>query len=298
MAEKPYSEKSRGNMPSLTEKARKRETRPDPSDQQAAPLDPKGAVAADIAPLDVFRLAARLVELRFYAETAWCERNVENKLGMERVGMLASEIAARLDELSSKCTDAGRVRCLKTLANCISEFWPNYRDAWRKPDRLAGSPMASRSAKLRKRSRQGGPKATTSDQEGEVPLAGVTQVRPPDNQSSCPPVEPEMEWEWDKRLLARSPLNKKVWGDVKQARDEVLKSFAEVECAFFQVSELLASEIHPAFEGGQRDRDDADERGYDIGVFAALEQVAQNVVSDAPDERHDLVMRALVHASS
>ena len=40
--------------------------------------------------------------------------------------------------------------------------------------------------------------------------------------------------------------------------------------------------------------DDA-HRQDDIGVFAALEEVAQDIVGDAPDERNDFVVRCLIH---
>ena len=44
--------------------------------------------------------------------------------------------------------------------------------------------------------------------------------------------------------------------------------------------------IHPAQDAHGQD---------DIGVFAALEQVAENVVSDAPNERDDFVVSGLIH---
>lgn len=32
-----------------------------------------------------------------------------------------------------------------------------------------------------------------------------------------------------------------------------------------------------------------------VGIFAALEEIAQNIVGDAPNERNDLVVGCLIH---
>ena len=48
------------------------------------------------------------------------------------------------------------------------------------------------------------------------------------------------------------------------------------------------------FENGVHAADDAHGED-DVGVLAAFEKVAENVVGDAPDERDDFVVGGLVH---
>ena len=62
------------------------------------------------------------------------------------------------------------------------------------------------------------------------------------------------------------------------------------------VEHLLGIEHRPLGRLKHRIHAPDDAHGQDdVGILAALEEIAQNVVGDAPDERDDLVVRCLIH---
>ena len=81
-----------------------------------------------------------------------------------------------------------------------------------------------------------------------------------------------------------------------QAEYRCLGSFKTLHCSDLLVKHLLRFEygLLRRLKDRIKATDDA-HRQDDIGILAALEQVAENIVSDSPDEGDNSVVRSLIH---